>query len=140
VSPAAVTITVRTSRREEMVDITGRVADALGRLGVEDGLVHVWVPHTTAGVTVNEGADPAVRRDLLLALAAIVPEDLAWEHDEGNSPAHVKTTLVGSSALVPVAGGRPALGRWQAVYLCEFDGPRSRTVRLAAGGGPSAAK
>lgn len=139
-SPAAVTITVRTSRREEMVDITGRVADALGRLGVEDGLVHVWVPHTTAGVTVNEGADPAVRRDLLLALAAIVPEDLAWEHDEGNSPAHVKTTLVGSSALVPVAGGRPALGRWQAVYLCEFDGPRSRTVRLAAGGGPSAAK
>ena len=139
-SPAAVTITVRTSRREEMVDITGRVADALGRLGVEDGLVHVWVPHTTAGVTVNEGADPAVRRDLLLALAAIVPADLAWEHDEGNSPAHVKTTLVGSSALVPVAGGRPALGRWQAVYLCEFDGPRSRTVRLAAGGGPSAAK
>ena len=139
-SPPAVTITVRTSRREEMVDITGRVADALGRLGVEDGLVHVWVPHTTAGVTVNEGADPAVRRDLLLALAAIVPEDLAWEHDEGNSPAHVKTTLVGSSALVPVAGGRPALGRWQAVYLCEFDGPRSRTVRLAAGGGPSASK
>jgi secondary thiamine-phosphate synthase enzyme len=136
VSPPA----VRTSRREEMVDITGRVADALGRLGVEDGLVHVWVPHTTAGVTVNEGADPAVRRDLLLALAAIVPEDLAWEHEEGNSPAHVKTTLVGSSALVPVAGGRPALGRWQAVYLCEFDGPRSRTVRLAAGGGPSASK
>jgi secondary thiamine-phosphate synthase enzyme len=140
VSPPAVTITGRTSRREEMVDITGRVADALGRLGVEDGLVHVWVPHTTAGVTVNEGADPAVRRDLLLALAAIVPEDLAWEHEEGNSPAHVKTTLVGSSALVPVAGGRPALGRWQAVYLCEFDGPRSRTVRLAAGGGPSASK
>ena len=136
----AVTITVRTSRREEMVDISDRVADALPELGLEEGLVHVWVPHTTAGITVNEGADPAVRRDLIAALAAIVPSDLAWEHEEGNSPAHVKTTLVGSAVLVPVAGGRPALGRWQAVYLCEFDGPRSRTVRLASGGGPSAAK
>jgi secondary thiamine-phosphate synthase enzyme len=139
-SRSAVTLTVKTTRREEMVDITDRLEGPLAELGLRDGLLHVWVAHTTAGVTVNEGADPAVRRDLLRALAAMVPGDLAWEHAEGNSPAHVKTTLVGSSALVPVAGGRPALGRWQAVYLCEFDGPRSRTVRLAAGGGPSASK
>jgi secondary thiamine-phosphate synthase enzyme len=135
-----VELTVRTSRAEEFVDVTERVEKALVEVGLEEGAVLVYVPHTTAGATINEGADPAVRRDMLAALARIVPDDQAFEHAEGNSPAHVKASLVGSSVLVPVAGGRLRLGRWQSVYLCEFDGPRSRKVWVSAAGGPSSAK
>jgi secondary thiamine-phosphate synthase enzyme len=135
-----VDLTVRTGRAEELVDVTELVQGALEELGLDDGTVLVYVPHTTAGATLNEGADPAVRGDMLAALGRIVPPDASFEHAEGNSPAHVKTSLVGSSVLVPVVGGRLRLGRWQSVYLCEFDGPRSRKVWVSAVGGPSSAK
>ncbi len=135
-----VELTVATRGAEELVDVTERVEKALAELDLSEGVALVYVPHTTAGVTINEGADPAVRRDLLAALARIVPADLPYEHDEGNSPAHVKTSLVGSSVLVPVEDGALRLGRWQSVYLCEFDGPRSRKLWVSAGGNPSAAK
>ena len=137
-----VELTVRTRQREELVDVTERVARAVRELGLREGAAWVYVPHTTAGVTINEGADPAVARDLLAALRLLVADDGPWEHAEGNSPAHVKATLVGASALVPLTGGELALGRWQSVYVCEFDGPRSRTVWVggAGGGSPSASK
>ena len=138
---AVVERTVRTRDRDELVDVTGVVAEAVRELELRDGVAWVYVPHTTAAVTINEGADPAVRRDLLEALRRIVRDDWPYEHAEGNSPAHVKASLTGSSVLVPVRGGAPALGRWQVVYLCEFDGPRSRTIHVGTlGGSPSTSK
>lgn len=119
-----------TGGRVAFVDITSRVQEAASRLGVADGAVLVHVPHTTAGVTINEGADPDVIRDLEAALARIVPDHAGYRHAEGNSPAHVKSTLVGCSAVVPVSGGRLALGTWQTIWFCEFDGPRTRRVRV----------
>jgi secondary thiamine-phosphate synthase enzyme len=133
------TFGVATARREELVDITAQVADALRRTGLRDGAVLVYSPHTTAGVTINEGADPDVRRDMLLHLASLVPQRSDFRHSEGNSDAHIKTSLMGPSQLVPVYDGRLQLGAWQHVYLCEFDGPRRRTVLvqpLAAFSGP----
>jgi len=131
---------VRTSRRDELADITERVQEAVEEIGLREGAVLVYIPHTTAGVTINEGADPAVRRDILGTLARLVPDDARYEHAEGNSPAHVKASLLGSSAIVPVENGRLKLGRWQCVYLGEFDGPRSREVWVSWIGGPSEAK
>ena len=122
---------VRTGRRTCLVNVTAQVQAAVGQLGVVDGAVLVFVPHTTAAVTLNEGADPDVARDLDLALSRIVPATGDYRHAEGNSDAHVKSSLVGCSQLVPVAGGRLALGTWQAVWLCEFDGPRERRVRVS---------
>jgi secondary thiamine-phosphate synthase enzyme len=119
---------VRTSSRLEMVDITRQVRDAVASHGAGDGWCTVYVPHTTAGVTINEGADPDVASDILDALERIVPSGGSYRHREGNAAAHVKASLVGSSARVPIEGGRLALGTWQAVFFCEFDGPRSRTV------------
>jgi len=124
-------LAIRTHQRCELVDVTEQVEAALAGLGVEDGAVLVWSPHTTAGVTVNEGYDPDVAGDLLRRLEALAPERGQGDrHAEGNSDAHLKTALVGTSALVPVEGGRLALGRWQRVFLCEFDGPRRRTVHV----------
>jgi len=111
-----------------MLDITDAVAGAITELGVDEGAVLVHVPHTTAAVTVNEGYDPDVAADVLAHLAAVVPVSPAFAHAEGNSDSHIKAILVGSSQLVPVEGGRPALGRWQRIFFCEFDGPRSREV------------
>ncbi|HET6362497.1 MAG TPA: secondary thiamine-phosphate synthase enzyme YjbQ [Gemmatimonadota bacterium] len=122
-------IQVRTRARRELLDITGQVAAAARETG-GDGAWLVFVPHTTAGVTINEGADPAVAEDILTALETAVPEDQPWKHAEGNSTAHVLTTLVGSSVLVAVEDGELELGTWQAIFLCEFDGPRSRKVWL----------
>jgi secondary thiamine-phosphate synthase enzyme len=124
------TFPVRTGSREEFVDVTREVAAAVAESGVERGLGHVYVPHTTAGVTVNESADPSVARDILTTLRRLVPHRGDYRHAEGNSDAHVKTSLVGSSAWVPVRDGRLALGTWQGVFLCEFDGPRTRSVRV----------
>ena len=121
-------IELRTERREQMVDVTAHVAEVVASSGVRDGLVHVASMHTTAGVTVNENADPDVARDILAGLEHLAPVQADWRHLEGNADAHVKATLVGSSATVPVADGRLALGTWQAVYFCEFDGPRNRHV------------
>jgi secondary thiamine-phosphate synthase enzyme len=125
-----VTFEVRTGRRAQMVDITGRVAQAVERSEVKDGVCHIFVPHTTAGVTINEGADPAVAADVESHLAELVPKEAAFEHAEGNSDSHIKTVLVGPSCTAPVRGGKLALGTWQAVFLCEWDGPRTRNVEV----------
>ena len=125
---------VATHAPQELVDVTARIRAALREAGARDGLLVVYCPHTTAGVTVQENADPDVKDDFLLALENAVPARPArgsYRHAEGNSDAHVKASLVGSSATLIVEGGAPVLGTWQGVYLCEFDGPRRRTVHLA---------
>lgn len=120
--------TVSTTKREEFVDITRQVADFVTLIGVEDGAVLVFCPHTTAGITVNEDADADVCRDLVDGLARMAPCDAGWRHAEGNSDAHLKASLMGPSVLVPVETARMVLGTWQGIYLAEFDGPRTRTV------------
>ena len=118
-------LSIRTRARTELVDITAEVQEIIERSGVREGFCHVFVPHTTAGVTINEKADPEVARDIGETLSRLVPEGNGYRHAEGNSDAHVKSTLTGVSAFVPVSGGA-ALGTWQAIFLCEFDGPRTR--------------
>lgn len=129
------TITLSTSRQMALIDITAEISKALRASGVSDGICLVYNPHTTAGLTINEGADPDVQRDLIGALQQIVPTDYPYRHAEGNSPAHVMTTLTGSSVTVFVEGGNLRLGTWQKIFFCEFDGPRTRTVhwRVVAG-------
>ena len=122
---------VRTRRRAELVDITERVAEAVARSGIADGTCHVFVPHTTAGVTINEGADPDVAADIESHMTELVPKEAAFEHAEGNSDSHIKTALVGALCTAPVRGGKLALGTWQAIFLCEWDGPRTRRVEVA---------
>lgn len=112
---------------EGFVDITAQVAAAVRAGGLKDGLCHIFVAHTTAGITINENADPDVIGDMLAGLGKMVPV-MAYRHSEGNSPAHIKASLVGASVTVPVADGRLYLGTWQGIYLGEFDGPRRRTV------------
>lgn len=111
-----------------MLDITDGVASAVAELGIDRGAVLVHVPHTTAAVTVNEGYDPDVAADVLGHLAALVPRSPGFAHAEGNSDSHIKAILVGCTHPVPVDAGAPALGRWQRVFLCEFDGPRTREI------------
>ncbi len=124
-------LTVTTHARDFLVDITSRIHETLEGCGfAEDGVCHVFVPHTTAGVTLNEGVDPAVARDIVTALAKVAPLNAGYHHVEGNSDAHVKTALVGNHVTIPVSGGRLQLGTWQHVYLAEFDGPRTRRVWL----------
>jgi secondary thiamine-phosphate synthase enzyme len=122
------TFSVKTSSRNDFKDITGQVASALAGAGVKEGACLVYVPHTTAGITINENADPSVRTDIMAALERLVPWEGPYRHAEGNSAAHVKASLVGFSVMVPVSGGRPVLGTWQGIYFCEFDGPRTRRV------------
>jgi secondary thiamine-phosphate synthase enzyme len=124
-------ISLRTERKTQLVDITRRVQDALREAdGARAALV--YVPHTTAGVTVNEGADPLVGEDIEAALQRVVHEDWQWKHTEDpdgpNAPSHVRATLTGSQVLIPVDAGRLALGRYQGIYFCEYDGPRDRKV------------
>jgi secondary thiamine-phosphate synthase enzyme len=121
-------IEIRTRSKEEIVDLTAEVGRLVTASGVAEGLCVVFVPHTTAAVTINENADPDVKADILLALRKAVPDSLPYAHAEGNSPAHAKASLVGSSVTVIVAGGRLQLGTWQGICFCEFDGPRSRKV------------
>ncbi len=118
---------VRTRAHSELQDITSQVQRVVAESGVQEGVCHVFVPHTTAGLTLNENWDPDVRGDLVRALAAVVP-DIRFRHGEGNSPAHLMSTLVGASEMLLVRGGRLVLGSWQGIYLAEFDGPRSRRV------------
>jgi secondary thiamine-phosphate synthase enzyme len=120
------TIEIRTRAREEFVDLTAEVGRIVAASGLTSGVCVVTVPHTTAGVTVNENADPDVRADLAMVLRKIVPDTFPYTHGEGNSPAHVKAALVGSSVTLIVEGGRLKLGTWQGVFFCEFDGPRTR--------------
>ncbi len=121
-------LTVPTERREQFVDITRAVADAAAALGVSDGAVLVFSPHTTAGISINEGYDPDVAGDVLAWMATHAPHRGPYRHAEGNSDSHIKAIMTGSSQLVPVSQGQLQLGRWQAVFLCEFDGPRTRQV------------
>ncbi|PIO04037.1 hypothetical protein COT48_02470 [Candidatus Woesearchaeota archaeon CG08_land_8_20_14_0_20_47_9] len=122
-------LSVRTSKRNEFIDITRQVEQAVQ--GVREGVVTVFVPHTTAAVTINENADPSVVSDILGKLAQLVPEQDNYSHAEGNSDAHIKSSLLGSSLTVIVKDGKLMLGTWQGIYLCEFDGPRTRRVIIS---------
>mgnify|MGYP000218040552 CR=1 FL=1 len=118
--------TVKTSKRNEFIDITDKVADIVRESGVQEGTCTVFIPHTTAGVTINEKADPNVVRDIISALEKLVPEGAGYRHLEGNSDSHIKSTLVGASERMVISSGRLLLGTWQAIFFCEFDGPRTR--------------
>lgn len=125
------TITVSTRSRDEMIDITDQVRRALADSGIRGGLVTLHVPHTTAAVTINENADPDVTHDILLTLRKLIPQDTpGYRHGEGNSDAHVKSSLVGCTQQVLIEDGRLVLGTWQGIYFCEFDGPRTRKCIL----------
>ncbi len=124
-------IQVNSSEHTQFIDITADVAKVVAGLGIRDGVALVFVPHTTAGVTINENADPDVVADIAAALERVVPWRVSYRHGEGNSAAHVKASLMGASCHVVVQGGRLQLGTWQAIYFCEFDGPRKRTVWVA---------
>lgn len=124
------TITIDSRQRVELLDITDKVRSAIRTTGISAGLAVVYTPHTTAAITINENADPDVARDLVMALNKLVPFDDHYRHAEGNSAAHVKSSLVGVSETLIVAGGAPLLGTWQGVYFCEFDGPRRRQVHV----------
>lgn len=112
------------------MDITRQVESAVSEMGARDGHCMVFVSHTTAAITINENADPDVKRDILMGLRHIVPDNLDYHHAEGNSPAHLKTSLMGSSEIIAIKDGRLALGTWQGITFCEFDGPRSRKVNV----------
>ena len=123
--------TVETTTRIEMIDVTSRIEALVRQHNVADGYVIIHIPHTTAGVTMNEHADPDVKLDIQKKLETLIPQmESYYQHDEGNSDAHVKTSLVGNSLTVLIDNGRLVLGRWQGIYLCEFDGPRERRMNL----------
>jgi secondary thiamine-phosphate synthase enzyme len=124
------TLSVRTTSRTEMVDITGQVQELVRRSGVEEGVCHLFEAHTTAGLTINENADPSVQIDILMVLNKIISDREAYRHLEGNSPAHIKASLMGPQLTVLVSQGKLLLGTWQGIFLCEFDGPRTRKVHL----------
>ena len=119
---------VKTGSRVEFVDITSRVRDVISKSGVKDGIAVVFVSHTTAAITINEAADPAVVEDINTKLSQLVPYSEAYKHVEGNSDAHIKSSLIGSSVHLIISGGSPMLGTWQGIFFCEFDGPRTRKV------------
>ena len=125
------TLSVRTNRRNEMLDITSEVSAIVTQSGIDTGTAVIFCPHTTAGITINENADPDVTHDILLTLDELLPHHRkGYRHGEGNSDAHVKSSLVGASETIFIRNGRMQLGTWQGVYFCEFDGPRSRQVHL----------
>jgi len=121
-------IDVQTEGRSSLIDITGLVNEEVRKAGVDKGICYIFIPHTTAGVTINEAADPDVRKDLGTVLEKLVPWNDSYRHLEGNSAAHVKATLTGSSEMVLIHQGRLALGTWQGIFFCEFDGPRNRQI------------
>jgi len=124
------TLSVRTNRRTEMVDLTGQIQEQVRLSGVTEGVCHIFQAHTTAGLTINENADPSVQADILMVLNRIISDQEAYRHLEGNSPAHIKASLMGPQLTVLVNHGSLVLGTWQGVFLCEFDGPRTRKVHL----------
>lgn len=121
-------VSVNTSRRRQMLDVTGHLREAVREAGIAEGLAIAFVPHTTAGVTINENADPDVQRDILARLEKLVPAEGDYRHSEGNSDAHIQASMMGSSVTVVVSGGKLQLGTWQSVFFCEFDGPRPRSL------------
>jgi secondary thiamine-phosphate synthase enzyme len=120
----------RTTQREQLLDITQAVRTWIARSQVVDGVVHLWSLHTTCALTVNEGADPDVQTDMVRFLGELVPEDAAFDHAEGNSDSHIKTSLFGPGLTLLIENGEPLLGTWQTIYLAEWDGPRERTVAI----------
>jgi secondary thiamine-phosphate synthase enzyme len=123
-------IEVKTRTKEELIDITSRVKEEVSHSCIKNGICHVYIPHTTAGITINENADPSVKEDILMTMKKLVPDNLPYKHSEGNSPAHVKASLVGSSVNVIIEEGELQLGTWQGIFFCEFDGPRSRRAYI----------
>jgi secondary thiamine-phosphate synthase enzyme len=123
-------INVRSKSRNEFIDITEMVQEVVKEAGTTKGICYLYVPHTTAGITINEGADPSVQRDIINALSRLVPHEMNYFHREGNADAHIKTTLVGSSLNVIVEEGKLLLGTWQSIFFCEFDGPRHRRIAI----------
>ncbi len=123
-------LSVKTRVRTELVDITSDINHLVQQSGVDQGLCMLYVPHTTAAVTINESADPSVKSDMLMILNEIIPWEANYRHLEGNSAAHIKTTLVGSSELIAIENGRLVLGTWQGIFFCEFDGPRNRKLHV----------
>jgi len=122
------TFQVKTSKQTEFIDITRSVQEAVKKTGVEEGICFIFIPHTTAAVTINENADPSVSQDIIMELNKVVPFQDRYQHLEGNSPAHIKASLIGCSQTVFVESGKLALGTWQGIFFCEFDGPRNRKV------------
>jgi secondary thiamine-phosphate synthase enzyme len=123
-------LNVKSRQRNEFIDITPRVEEVLRETGIKSGVCYVYVPHTTAGVTINEGADPSVQHDILNTLSGLIPHEGGYHHAEGNSDAHIKSSLVGASQYLLIDEGKLMLGTWQSVFFCEFDGPRHRRVAL----------
>lgn len=121
---------IKSKTRTELIDITGEVQELIRATGIRSGICNIFVMHTTAGITINEGADPAVQRDIITFFNQRVPVDPYFTHAEGNSDAHIKSTLAGASQVVPIDAGKLLLGTWQAIYLCEFDGPRQRRIAV----------
>lgn len=120
--------TVKSSLKEELIDITDMVSSIIRRSTVREGICVIYTPHTTAAITINENADPSVRKDILRGLSHFGLEQVRFSHAEGNSPAHIKSSIIGCSETVIIEDGRPLLGTWQGIYFCEFDGPRTRSV------------
>jgi len=123
-------LSVRTGSRIEMVDITRRIEELVRASNIEEGVCHLFVAHTTAGLTINENADPSVQADILMVLNKVISDREAYRHGEGNSPAHIKTSLMGPNLTILVSKQSLILGTWQGIYLCEFDGPRTRKVYI----------
>lgn len=121
-------INVKSKTRNEFIDITEAVQEATKEIGIKDGVCCLYVPHTTAAITINEGADPSVQRDIINVLSRLIPHDMNYAHREGNADAHIKSTIVGSSVNVIIEDGKLMLGTWQSIFFCEFDGPRHRRV------------
>jgi secondary thiamine-phosphate synthase enzyme len=122
------TIEITTKKRAELIDISSKIEEIVARVGVKEGICFVFCPHTTAGLTINENADPSVQKDILKHLEELVPPDKSYTHLEGNADSHIKAVLTGSSLELIIHQGKPALGTWQGIYFCEFDGPRQRQV------------
>jgi secondary thiamine-phosphate synthase enzyme len=123
-------LSVKTRKTTELIDITSDINKHIQKSAIDQGLCMLYVPHTTAAVTINESADPSVKSDILMILNQIIPWQANYRHLEGNSPAHIKSTLVGSSELIAIENGRLVLGTWQGIFFCEFDGPRNRKVEV----------
>ena len=124
------TLSVKTETRTQLIDITSEIQKTVRSSGVSEGLCMLYVPHTTAAITINESADPSVASDIMMVLNKIIPWEAGYGHLEGNSPAHIKSTLVGASEVIAIENGSLVLGTWQGIFFCEFDGPRTRKVHM----------
>jgi len=125
-----ITLDITTRKREDMIDITALVCQAIRNAGIDRGIAYLHVPHTTSAITINENADPDVVHDLLLGLQRLAPRDAGYRHSEGNSDAHIKSSLLGVDQTLLIEDGKPVLGTWQGIYFCEFDGPRRRKLHI----------